>query len=387
MARIGLGQAWLLPFLDQRGHGTAVIPLYYANSISQLSLSARPEQKGLVLDPTTHLRELPSDDRAEAFRNLPYGGDRDPFDAETAELGDDAILELALTPPALEREGGASLVLTTYHLAGGVGTRGRDLELLLARLAVQDFRDQRHDEPPVLSPHQFSREIYATIAVPLEVLRDFGEARRLAEAYLDIPADGYWVKILGFDERARLADIAAAGHFFRCLREGRRPIVTCGAGQLYLGCLCDGLSASIGIAEGERFRYPERWRVDANGESFGRRRPVYHPRLLRSIMTGNRRLAAAFAAHPCDCGHHARHEPPIGRNRDAHAALSRIGEINDAIEGDTADRREWLMARADIAADLARDLGLERRPLVGRYQALLDGLDGVNERLSLARAG
>jgi hypothetical protein len=372
--RLGVGQARLVPFFFERGFRTVALPLYYGQMLSQLTLGARPEEAGLVLDPMTHIRQQPRDERAKSFRALPYGDGAEPFDPDCDELDDASIEALALEPPELQRLAGATLILTTYAVVGGVGTRGRDLELLLARVAVEDFRSQRFDEPPDDASYSFRRQIYATIAAPVDLLRSPTAARKLADSYLDISADGFWVKLLGFDEGTRLESIEAAGRFFSYLREGERPLVACCPGQLFLGFLVDDISASIGIAGHERFKFPQPWKPGS--ETKGRSRPIYSARLMRSLMGHDRRLPTVFERAPCRCRSHEPRIPPSAGEIDFHAASCRAEQAIDALDGDRLDRREWLSAIAERATEVAKDLDLPKKAIGPPYRRLLEGLDG-----------
>jgi hypothetical protein len=384
--RLGVGQARLVPLFFERGFRTVALPLYYGQMLSQLTLGARTEASGLVLDPMTHIRQQPREERAKSFRALPYGDETEAFDPDRDELNDASIENLALEPPELQRLAGATLILTTYAVAGGIGTRGRDLELLLARLAVEDFQSQRFDEPPDGAPYSFRRQVYATIAAPVDLLRSPTAARKLAEAYLDISADGFWVKLLGFDERAHLESIEAAGRFFSYLREGQRPLVACCPGQLFLGFLVDDISASIGIAGHERFSFPRSWRPGSEGK--GRSRPIYSGRLMRSLMSHDRRLTKVFERAPCRCRSHDPHIPPSAGAIDFHAASCRAEQAIDALDGDRLDRREWLSAIAERATEVAEDLDLPKKPINPPYRRLLEGLDGgAGARAGLSDVG
>jgi hypothetical protein len=187
------------------------------------------------------------------------------------------------------------------------------------------------------------------------------------------------VKIFGLDETASEPDLRAAGAFLADLREGGRPVVSCGPGQLYLGMLAAGVSASIGIAGSERARFPTDWKAATQGrQRTGRARSAYHPKYLRSFRLGSAKAKAAFANSPCRCGRHTDHEPPAGAVVDDHAAILRCREAAAALDGDVEERREWLLGLATMASWITNDAGVEH---TGRaiYDALLDGLDHPDE--------
>lgn len=213
------------------------------------------------------------------------------------------------------------------------------------------------------------------------MLREPSVALALADAYLDLAADGLWVKLEGFDERARRDEIRAGGAFLAELRQGDRPVVGDQPGQLHLGPFADGLSASIGMAEGERFRFPTDWtqQTDENGKTRGRRRSAYHPKYLRAFRLGGASARRAFAETPCACGRHAPAQPPSGSEVEPHAAVVRCRQAQVALDGELGDRREWLLASAAMATHTANDAEVEAvAPAV--FDELFAGLDRGDER-------
>jgi hypothetical protein len=360
-----------------------VSPLYFMAHNPELALfSTGDEPMGLALDPSTHLRQLPRERRAAAFRALPFGDDSQAFDPDHDGISDAQFAALATVPLELERVRGATLMLNAFHLTGAMGSRGRELDLRLAQAAIAHFRQQRMDEPPEQAIVGVRREIFATLAVRREVLRSPHELRRLADAYLALDADGFWAKIERFDERAPRADIRAAGRLLAMLGEDERAVVSCGPGQLHLGLLVNDISTSVGLAESERFRFPAH-REKAEWRRGGRSRTAYHPRYLRSFAVGGQGAARAFQGSPCRCGAHGDGQPPNGPQVDEHAAIVRAVEAREALAGETVERREWLLATAAMASHLAHDVGVDFTPSVV-YEALFDGIDGADEQLELA---
>jgi hypothetical protein len=382
VVRLGYEQQRLINLLVDGGVQMTASPLYYAAPNPQLALFAGAiHGLGLALDPCPHLRQLPLADRAPSFRALPFGSDPQPFDPEHDPITAAEFAALAITPLELQRDRGATLLLTSAHLAGPPGTRGRELDLRLARAGIAHFRTQRMDEPPELALNRIPREIYATIAIHIGALRSAAARAALCEAYLALPADGYWVKLAGFDERAARADIRAGGAFLAELRDGGRPVLCDQPGQLHLGLLADGLSATMGIAEGERFRFPTNWHhgADADQPRAGRRRSAYHAKLLRSYLVGGEAATRAFAEAACACTHHAQRQPPDGHTVEAHAATVRCVQAREALDGELEDRREWLMAAAAMATEIAHDAGVDYvQPVV--FEELFAGLDRLDDR-------
>jgi hypothetical protein len=356
---------------------TVVAPLYYLDHNPELSLLPAEPPTGLVLDPCTQWRERPWQDRSAAFRALPYGNDPEPYDPDHARLGDQELLSLAVQPLDIQRGRGATLLLSTFHIAGLVGTRGRSIELLLAELAIDHFRQQRMDEPPEFAAVGIRRELYATIAVRLGDLASPGSRQALVDAYLGLRPDGLWVKIADLSERSSRRNIRAAGAFLSALREGGIPVVACGPGQLYLALLTDDISASIGIGESERFLRPAPWNPrNKEGAPRGRTRMAYNADLHWSFRVGSKEAKEAFTLAPCLCKEHLRHEPPNGSVVSRHAAILRAQEAGEALNGERLERREWLLAFATRASWKAGDAGMPNKHTAsGCYEALFEGLD------------
>jgi hypothetical protein len=384
--RLGHEQQRLLPTLRRRGIRMTASPLNFMAHNPELALFASANRPlGLALDPCAHHRQLPFAARSASFRALPYGALATAFDPDHDPVSNAEFVVLATTALELQRNRNATLMLTCAHLTGAVGTRGRELDVELARAGIAHFRTQRMDEPPLYAANPTRREIYATLAVPVRLLRDPAAAIALADAYLALAADGYWVRLEGFDERAARADIRAGGAFLACLRDGGRPIVCCQAGQLHLGLLADGLSASVGLAEGEHFRFPTDWKQQTNdrGQPRGRRRSAYHGKYLRSFRLGTDDARKAFAEAGCRCGAHPARQPPSGAEVELHAAVVRCQQAEEALDGELADRREWLLASAAMATHTAHDAGVDSTlPVI--FEELFRGLDRDGEQQRLA---
>lgn len=373
--RLGYGQQRLGSILAAEGVTITVSPLYYLDHNPQLALfTSRDPPLGLVLDPATHLRQVAHEVRAPAFRALPFGS-AIRFDPNTSRLSDREYELLVTAPLEFARARGATLFLSGYHLSGRAGTRGRALDLAIARDSIAHFAAQRMDEPPELGAVPIRRELYVVIAVDAELLESARERRRLAESYLELEASGYWVKIAGFDERARRSLIRASAAFLALLAKEHGVVVSDGAGHLHVGLLANGVSTSIGLAESERFRLPQNRPRD--DWSHGRARTLYHEKFLRSYRGGGIAAARAFAGASCLCGRHASDAPPTGREIGEHAAVVRAREARDALSGSIAERREWLLAKSAMASDRAHDVGVDHTPPIV-FEALLDGIDSID---------
>lgn len=378
LPRLSYGQQGLAGLLLDRGIETTVTPLYYLRDNPELSLVPSGRPVGTVLDPCTQIRRKPWAERPTAFRALGFGNDPEPYDPESARLTDEEILRVAIEPLDLARSSGGTLLLSTFHGAGPVGTRGRTLELLFAELGIAHFRNEGMAEPPPFAAVGVPRELYATIAIHVTDLMSPSSRAALADAYLALEADGLWVKIEGFHERASTDRVRAGGAFLSALREGGGSIVSCGSGQLHLGLLADDIPASIGLAESERFRIPSTWpkKSKENGGR-GRTRMAYHPKFHRSFRVGSEDADKAFSAAPCECDLHAAGEPPAGLVVAQHAAILRADQAREALDGERADRREWLFASSTKASWAAADAGIppEKASALRSYEALFAGLD------------
>jgi hypothetical protein len=376
IARLGHQQQRLLPLLLKHGVRITASPLYYLASNPQLALIGGAEHKmGLVLDPCVHLRQVPYKDRAKSFRGLAWGESPDGFDPESDEISADELAALAIEPLEAQRRRGATLLLTSAHMVGGVGTRGLELNLKLAEIGIAHFRREGLKEPPENALNEMPRELYATIAVRVEALRTAESRSALCEAYRDQMVAGYWVKIEGFSEAGRLGDMTAAGAFLAGLREHGKPIVCDQPGLLHLGLLADDFAVALGIAEGERFTFPKNWAKETAGrERKGRVPSAYHPKFLHSFRPGFVGITRAFAHTPCDCGLHERGRAPDAKTIPGHTAVVRCQQASEALAGDREDRREWLGAVCAMAAHAGRDAGVDFT-LGVVFEALFDGLD------------
>lgn len=382
LPRLGYGQQDLVPILRDRGITTTVVPLHFLHGNPQLSMLPVDRPAGLVLDPCCQRRLLPWSERSSSFRSLAFGNDPEPYEPDMARLTDAQILSLSIEPVAAARERGGTLLLTAAHPAGAVGSRGRDIELLLAELGIRHFLAEGMREPPQLSgPLGTPREIYASIAVHARDLASATARRQLADAYQALAADGFWVQIEGFHERAPGDQIRNSAAFLAMLREGGRPVVSAGAGQLHLGLLAEDFPVSIGLGEGERFSVPVAWRkANGRGERRGRTRMAYHPKFHRSFRVGSEDAVTAFAAAPCECGVHPKDGPPGGLDVARHAAILRADQAVEALEGESEERREWVLASSTMASWAAADAGLPlaKASATAASESLFEGLDAID---------
>jgi hypothetical protein len=375
--RLGHGQQRLLPILAEQGITTTVSPLHYMGHNRELALFALADpQLGLALDPMMHLRQVPPQWRGAAYRSQPFGNSPS-FRPDSEALGVDEVVALAERPLDAQRVNGSTLMLTSSHVAGPVGSRSRQLDLLLARLGAEHFAAERMEQPAENAAVQVRRELFAMLTVESEALASPTVVEALARAYAELDVAGYWVKILGFWERAPRTELHGAGALLGALSDTGRAVVSCGPGGLHLPLLVADISTSIGLAESERFSVPDTRRERRSGP---RPRMVYHPGYLRSFKAGGTPCTQAFACAPCRCGRHRKDRPPEHGAIDEHGALTRAAETSEALAGTPEERREWLRATAALASHLARDAGVDVVPF-STLEAVLGGVDaGRGER-------
>lgn len=381
LPRLSPRQQGLVPLLIREGARSLVVPLHAFAHPGQLALPSAEGAIGHIFDPCTHIRQKPHSERTEGFRQFPFGNEPEPYEPDHARLSDAELLRLAIEPGDAQRSAGGTLTLSSYHITGGIGSRGREIDLLLAQIAIEHFRRERLAEPHPATSQGIRREIYATIAIPVEKLRTARARNALADAYLALDADGIWVKITGYHERASLDSIRAGSAFLGALRDSGKPLVSCGAGQLHLALLADDISASIGLGDSERFTLPSTWPPPSeDGKPKGRMRMAYHAGVHRSFRVGTGDASRIFAAAECTCGEHEARRPPTGVTVARHAAILRSQQAKEALNGERADRREWLLAAADAASWRAADAEIPGKyTAASTYGAVFDGLDAGRE--------
>lgn len=374
--RLGHGQQRLLSSLTRQGSKITVSPLHFMGHNRELALFAS-KTLGLVLDPETHLRQLPASHRGDAYRKQLYGGGT-AFRPEQDPISSDELIELAQAPIDAQRAYGATLLLTTYHLCGGIGSRGRELDLKLAQAGVEHFAAERIDQPAEHAAVGVSRELYAGIALREGALDSPMGIIGLADAYAELDVSGYWVRIEGFAERASESRLHAAGALLGALSATGRSVVVCGPGALHLALLVADICSSVGLGEAERFAVPDASRPRRSGP---RTRNAYHPAFMRSFQVGGRPARAAFASSHCRCRLHRRDSCPEGGTADEHNAIVRVIEEREALEGTAAERREWLRVAALMASRQAEDIGIEIVSYA-KLAAVLRGIDAGRDAQS-----
>jgi hypothetical protein len=107
---------------------------------------------------------------------------------------------------------------------------------------------------------------------------------------------------------------------------------------------------------------------------------AYNAKLHWSFRVASKEASSAFGAAPCDCGQHPASKPPTGLLVARHAAILRSAQAGEALAGEPAERREWLLAAGVRASWKAADAQMpDKHTAAARYQAVFDGLDTGRE--------
>lgn len=368
---LGHQQQGLLTTLAERGVTTTVSPLHYMSHNRELALfSTADPPLGLALDPMTYRRQLPAAERGHAYKAQAHG-DGPAFDPDRDRLTQMERTALAIDPIELQRTHGATMLITTHHLCGPVGSRGRTLDLELARLSIDHFAAERMDQPPEHAAVRTAREIYAGLAVNEDVLRSPAMLLRLVDAYAQLDAAGFWVRLAGFTHSASGAILRGGGQFLGALSEFGRPVVCSGAGSLHLPLLVADISSSIGLGEAESFSVP---RSSSRRHAGPRGRLIYHPTYARSFRAGRDPARRAFHTSQCRCREHPPSQAPHGIAIDKHNLSVRTTEAHEARAGSVAERREWLRAVTAMASHFAVDANV-RHLSTATVDTMLAGID------------
>lgn len=368
---LGHQQQHLLAGLAERSVTTTASPLHYMAHNRELALFSSAESPlGLALDPMTHRRQLPPSVRGKAYRAQAHG-DGPAFDPDRDRLTLTQRRSLATGPIELQRRHGASLLITSHHLCGPCGTRGRTLDLNLAQDGIDHFASERMDRPPEHAAVRTTREIYVGLAVNEDVLRSPAQLLRLVDAYSQLDADGYWVKLAGFTHSGARAVLRRGGQLLGALSEAGRPVVCSGAGSLHSALLVADISSSIGLGEAETFSVPN---LSSRRHEGPRGRLIYHPTYVRSFRADREPVTRAFAASRCRCHEHPSKQAPHGGTVDKHNVIVRVTEAEEARSGSVGERREWLRALTAMASHFAIDARVDHLSRA-KIDAFLTGID------------
>jgi hypothetical protein len=359
IVRLGLHDDRVLREFDGFGMPVVAHTILQNEAHSGLAFAAR-ERYGLALliDPENHLNQVEPKLRRKSFAHAAYAVSR-TFDPRSDRLEARAENRYAVATLEEQRRRRATVLVTPYHVVGGLDCEGRKADLRLARASARHFRTMQWHLSPPGERFPIDRELYAGFAVHPKTLREPLELLWLVSQYAELPVDGYYVKIAGLSDNSSLADIAnCAELLLRLQGRARRPVVLSGGGNLWMALLAEGLAAAcIGLGEGEVFHFPPSSATGRQG------RPVYHDGLVRSVNPkaeheeARRRAQELFRRFPCACGHHPKDRAPKGRERKPHTFSLRYADASIFSMGPIASREAHLAKRLLRAREIALAVG------------------------------
>jgi hypothetical protein len=215
------------------------------------------------------------------------------------------------------------------------------------------------EEPHPLSGMTVRRELYATIALPVEEVRSPEARQALVASYGGLAVDGFDVALIGYHHEATPEDITAGTSFLTELAAtDPRPVLSQCPGHLAHLLLSYGISCSIGIAGGERSRMEP---IDAGAQG-PTARSAYHPKLMRSYQLPTKKILGrtskrVFGELGCDCGEHDQRVPPTNAELPRHTLRVRAGAFAEAIAEPDRNARlsvihDSLIEATHIAAEI-----------------------------------
>jgi hypothetical protein len=307
---------------DRRVVGAIAKPLAHAVLDPGYVSTALKAGLGVVLPAQTWRNQLPLDHpkRTGAFAELRVHRPGVRFAPDEALLRPGFAQRYATDHIAAELESGATIATTPGHVLEHEGGQGRQNELLLARLTVEEFGARRASSP---APGQRgSRTLYATIVLQGRHAAIPGVIEWLVNSYADLSGiGGYWIVAVNTTQSAR--QLAAYSRLALRLQElTERPAVVSCVGDAQLALLASGVAATCAGLHGMSFRYPPASLPesdDEDEEETGLGVHVYHRAVLGSAgplgAAGDRVGRALFLNRPCPCGHHPAAEPPSGKRQ------------------------------------------------------------------------
>jgi len=212
--------------------------------------------------------------------------------------------------------GGATILMTAGHVHEAEVGFGRQNDLLLARLAAEEFLDRRAFAPA--PGRDGRRELYATLLVQGRHASDPSIVDWLARAYADLEnLDGYWIVAVNTHRSGK----QLAGYLRLALQleaMSERPTVTSCVGDPHLALLASGVAATCAGLHGMSFKFPpDELALDEGDDEAGFGVHTYHPGVLGNAgplgPAGDAIRAALFKNRPCACGHHDPVRAPAGR--------------------------------------------------------------------------
>jgi hypothetical protein len=349
--------------IDRRAIGAIAKPLVHAVADAAAIRRARRAGMGVALLGETWRNQLPPghQKRGPAFEQLPYALDG-RLDIE-ARLSERFVAAYAAGHLDAQIAGGATLLRTTGHVLPREGGRGRRNELAFARATIAEYDDRRGRHSAATGDPL--RPLFATIVVRAQHLLG-GAHAALADAYVPLDVDGYWIVIANHNQSLREFK-AVAALCDRLERRTGRPTVLAGVGTAHLAFLGrDVVSATCIGHHGASLRFPP---IDWSSTTAGDERrefgiPVHHRTILGAVPLGERYDEARgilFDRWPCRCGHHGPRVPPDGNaQKIAHNAWTLMSDAASLCARAAEDRAAYLDMRMDRAGLWRSELRLGR---------------------------
>ncbi|HWO15801.1 MAG TPA: hypothetical protein VNM89_03715 [Solirubrobacterales bacterium] len=353
--------------------GAIAASVLAAPAIEKTIIAANEAGLGVVFDPEAWLTQLDPEHprRRGRFKHsdlnwLPRG----VFDPERAVLSEADVNDLAARHRDAEVRAGATMPLSPVHRVQDSFTlgRGRRLDLDLAHEFCRLVRitGATHPTPGAGLP----RRVAAGLAVDARDLHSSPRAHtNLVAAYSEVDADIFWIWVWNFEPSARQYQLVR--FLARALqRKSGKLCLLAGIRGLWEAALRNQVGAALqgwgrGRLEFPPFEPPQPSIFDEEeDEDPGWAVHIFHPVIRGAIPLGEAGEEIArflFRRYPCDCGHHPRHQPPVGvRERHFHNRYCADQLGRAAIAGEPAGTTAELREVVALAASTREEVGMGR---------------------------
>lgn len=328
---------------------------------------------GLLLPAQSWRNQLPTDHpkRQGTFATLPIH--RPGFEFKPDEGGRSAAFLERYAADHIESEigGRATLLTTPAHVLEDECRTGRQDELLLARLAAEEF--QARQASFASGPGASTRELYATLVVQGRHARNVDVMDWLVRAYAALEVSGYLVIAANYGG----SGVQTAGYAELALRlqaSTGRPVVVACVGAVHLALMASGVAATWAGLHGMSFDFPPRQlptreaaqagggasvvSIDEDDDAKDEKGLgvfVYHRDALGNVGQLGRKGEAAriaiFQNRPCLCGFHPPRVPPTERKAIVrHNAWSVAADARELIALDVIEAEKRLAEKVHHAA-------------------------------------
>jgi hypothetical protein len=344
--------------LDRRVIGAIAKPLFHAAQDPKLVKAALARGMGVVLPGQAWRNQLALDHpgRTGAFARFGHHRPGLRLAPDERRFGGSFAEAYAADHLGAELGAGATIATTPGHVLERECSLGRENDLLLARLAAQEFITRRAFAPAPGRPATAHRELYATIILQGHHAKCPEIVDELVTAYANLEhISGYWIVAANYNH----SGVQLAGYTRLALgleQLAARPAVVSGVGAEHLALLASGVAATCAGLHGMSFAFPPAiFPESEEGEDEeGLGIYVYHRAVLGFVgrlgAEGEPSRRAIFANRPCLCGHHPSDQPPKGRR--ATVAHNSWAVSADALEFATPNvlsAEERLSARSQEA--------------------------------------